>query len=97
MHRKSANPHAGAPLLFSLVALLSSCASPKSPVETEALRVHTANELRSEGWVPFAELPAEDQEALARMLGPELNLLLNQRLLVKRGVDSTATPILKGH
>lgn len=60
MHRRSANPHVGEPFLFSLAAFLSSCTSPKSPLETEALRVHATNELRSEGWAPFAELSAED-------------------------------------
>ncbi|WP_456409666.1 hypothetical protein [Oceanithermus sp.] len=54
---------------------------------------YTYEKLRHQGWRRFDELAPDDQAFLKRVLGTELEELRSRKLLIKKSLKSTTTPI----
>ncbi len=54
---------------------------------------YTYEELRRQGWRQFDELAPDDQAFLKQVLGADLEELKGRKLLIKKSLESTTSPI----
>jgi len=59
----------------------------------EEPKVLTYEEMRRQGWVRFDELSPDDQAFLRRVLGSELEEFKSKKLLIKKSLKPTTTPV----
>ncbi len=60
---------------------------------TGELKALTYEEMRRLGWMSFDELSPDDQAFLRRVLGSDLEELKGKKLLIKKSLKPTTTPI----
>ena len=71
----------------------SQSVAPPTDGPTNNLGVLTYEELRRQGWRSFDELAPDDQAFLKRVLGTKLEELKGKKLLIKKSLKPTTTPI----
>ena len=71
----------------------SQSVAPPTNGPTNNMGVLTNEELRRQGWKGFDELAPDDQAFLKRVLGTELEELEGKKLLIKKSLKPTTTPI----